>query len=151
MSASASIDRSHAPPEEHWHWAMPVRVRWADVDALGHVHHLAYLRWCEDARNEHAVAIGLPVPGTGARSQVVVAMACDFRKPLGRAVEPLVLLRVIRVGNASLEVRFSIQIDQVEHFAARVTTVMCDDHTGQSSPWTPGERSQLLSTGPLAS
>lgn len=150
MSASGSTERGDGPSDDHWHWTMPVRVRWSDVDALGHVHHLVYLRWCEDARNEHAVAIGLPVPGGGERSQVVVAMACDFRKPVDRSADPAVLLRVVRVGRASLEVRFSIQIDQVEHFTARVTTVMCEDGTGRSSPWTPSERERLRS-GPSPS
>ncbi|WP_082585460.1 acyl-CoA thioesterase [Hydrogenophaga sp.] len=143
MSASVSTERVDATDEGCWHWRMPVRIRWSDLDALGHVHHLAYLRWCEDARNEHAVAIGLPVPGTGFRSQVVVAMACDFKKPLDRATNPVVHLRVIRVGKASLEARFSIAFGVVEHFCARVTTVMCSDESGASSPWTVEEREQL--------
>lgn len=148
MSASASTEHADASADGHWHWRMPVRVRWSDLDALGHVHHLAYLRWCEDARNEHAVAIGLPVPGTGLRSQVVVAVACDFRKPLDRATDPIVHLRVIRVGTASLEVLYSIRLGAVEHFRARVTTVMCDDGSGASSPWTGEERARLQA-GPL--
>lgn len=150
MSASVSTERADADAsaDGHWHWRMPVRIRWSDLDALGHVHHLVYLRWCEDARNEHAVAIGLPVPGTGFRSQVVVAVACDFKKPLDRATDPEVHLRVLRVGNASLDVRFSVQIDALEHFCARVTTVMCDDGHGASSPWTVEERERLRS-GPL--
>ncbi|WP_382323451.1 acyl-CoA thioesterase [Hydrogenophaga sp. UC242_50] len=148
MSASVSTERDPEPLDGRWHWTMPVRVRWTDLDALGHVHHLVYLRWCEDARNEHAEAIGLPLPGTGARSQVVVAMACDFRQPVGRGAEPSVCLRVTRVGRTSLEARFGIQVDGVAHFAARVTTVMCEDRTGQASPWTPAERERLLA-GPV--
>lgn len=145
MSASGLIKSHDDPIDGPGHWQMPVRIRWSDLDALGHVHHLAYLRWCEDARNEHAVAAGLPVPGTGARSQVVVAMGCQFIKALERGSEPVVYLRVLRVGKTSLDTLFSVRTGQSEHFSARVTTVMCEDVTGASSPWSPQERDRLVS------
>ena len=64
-----------------------MQVRWSDLDALGHVHHLAYLRWCEDARNEHAVAVGLPAPGSGACSQVILRLDVHYLRSAPRDAE----------------------------------------------------------------
>ena len=144
MSASSLSSELYEPAGVRYHWSMPVKIRWTDLDALGHVHHLAYLRWCEDARNEHAVAMGLPVPGSGNRSQVVVSMKCDFSKPIERGSSPVVHLSVTRVGRTSLETLFVILVDGLMHFRANVTTVMCDDNDGRPSPWTPVERDRLL-------
>ena len=128
---------------DDWHWRMPVKVRWSDLDPLGHVHHLTYLRWCEDARNEHAVAIGLPSPGIGEKSQVLVRITCDYVKPILRDEQGHVYLRVTSVGGSSLETEFVIITDHV-CFKASIVSVMCSDVTGKPVTWNKTERANLI-------
>jgi len=45
--------------------AVPFRVgmhvRWADVDANGHMRTVAYLEWCEDSRMQYFASVGFPM------------------------------------------------------------------------------------------
>lgn len=152
MSASDSTDgdiesegtASVLTGEERWDWLMSVKTRWRDVDALGHVHHLAYLRWCEDARNDHAVAIGLPAPGSGACSQVIVRIEASYLSPAPREGRLWLGLRVVRVGYTSLDVLCRLWANRT-CFQARMTTVLCDDSNGRPVAWPDAVREKLLS------
>lgn len=131
--------------EQAWHHVMEFDVRWADVDRLGHVNHLSYLRWCEDARNEHAIRMGLPLPGQGQHSQVVVSLSAEYFAPLRFGSAGSVRLRVDRLGRTSLSSTNEV-LDSSGQICARVatTTVMCNDADGRPRPWTAAERLRIL-------
>jgi len=50
---------THSSPGAGWH-DMTLRVRYAETDAAGVVHHAAYLVWFEEARSELSRRIGAP-------------------------------------------------------------------------------------------
>ena len=60
-----------------------VPLLWGDQDAFGHVNNIVYLRWCETARVEYLVRIGLwpPLPPAGI-GPILASISCDYKRPL---------------------------------------------------------------------
>jgi acyl-CoA thioester hydrolase len=54
----------------------PMRVRWADCDAFGHVNNASYLSYFEEARIDYWKALVPDVPFTG---MAIVHASVDFR------------------------------------------------------------------------
>ena len=150
MSAWVSPEDASAEAPPPWDWSLRVQVRWSDLDALGHVHHLAYLRWCEDVRNEHALAVGLPAPGTGACSQVILRLDVHYLRPAPRDAELQMRMRVLRLGRTSAEVLCRLEGPAQALFEARVTTVLCDDRTHRPVPWPDAVRQRIEAAPPPA-
>ena len=42
-------------------FTVAMHVRWADVDANGHMRTVAYLEWCEDSRMQYFASVGFPM------------------------------------------------------------------------------------------
>ncbi len=64
-------------------YPVPVRVRYAETDQMGVVHHAVYPVWFEAARSELARAVGLPY-GEWERRGVYLMLsdlACRYRRP----------------------------------------------------------------------
>jgi acyl-CoA thioester hydrolase len=83
-----------------------ISVLWGDHDAFGHVNNLAYLRWCETARVEYLMRIGLfptlPPQGIG---PILASMSCNYKRPLTFPDTAYVGARVTRIGNRSFQMR----------------------------------------------
>jgi acyl-CoA thioester hydrolase len=118
----------------------PVRVRWRDVDALGHVNHAVFLTYLEEGRDAFYASI------LGAEPlYVVVRIEIDLRAevPLGEkqvtvAVEPE------RLGTTSMTTRELIRTAAGTLAAqARVVTVRWDPERRTPIPFTDLERAQL--------
>jgi acyl-CoA thioester hydrolase len=118
----------------------PVRVRWRDVDALGHVNHAVFLTYLEEGRDAFYASI------LGAEPlYVVVRIEIDLRAevPLGEkqvtvAVEPE------RLGTTSMTTRELIRTAAGTLAAqARVVTVRWDPDRRTPIPFTDLERAQL--------
>ena len=56
-----------------------VIVRWGDMDSLGHVNHLLYLRYFEIARIEYLLRLGLPSPGPAWREAGMILKSVNCR------------------------------------------------------------------------
>jgi acyl-CoA thioester hydrolase len=58
-----------------------VVVRWGDMDNLGHVNHLLYLRYFEIARIEYLLRLGMEPPGPEWRESGVIikSVSCRFK------------------------------------------------------------------------
>lgn len=87
-----------------------VRVRYAETDAMGVVHHATYLVWFELGRTEYTRAVGLPyreVEAGGTRL-VVVEATCRFHRPA--RYDDLVVVRtgVRDVSKATLTFEYEV-------------------------------------------
>jgi acyl-CoA thioester hydrolase len=87
-----------------------LRVRYAETDAMGIVHHAAYFVWFEAGRTEYTRAAGLPyreVEAGGVRL-VVIEAHCHFHRPA--RYDDLVVVRtsVRDVGNATLTFAYDV-------------------------------------------
>src|SRR5260370_36269979 len=102
---------------------LPVKVRWRDVDALGHVNHAVFLTYLEEGRDAfYAQTLGAePI-------YVVVRLEVDLRAEV-RHPDRRVTVRIAveRLGTTSLTTRETVLSAARDVAAqARVVTVICD-------------------------
>ena len=86
-----------------------VPLLWGDHDAFGHVNNLVYLRWCETARVEYFMRIGLwpalPPAGVG---PILASISCDYKRPLTFPDTAYIGARVTRIGNRSFQMQHRV-------------------------------------------
>ena len=84
-----------------------VALRWRDMDAFGHVNHVVYLTYLEEARDAAIARILRETPGEG--GYVVARVAIDYRRELRLADGPvLVSCTVTTIGGSSAQTRETI-------------------------------------------
>ena len=120
---------------------VPVPLRWADMDAYGHVNNVAVLRLLEEARiavfwqhPEAADAGSWPTAvldaGPGAATHTVVARnEIEYLQPIGYRRDPVTVeLWIGRMGGASIEICYEVVIEPPEAgqrtVAVRATTTV---------------------------
>jgi acyl-CoA thioester hydrolase len=124
-----------------------VAPRWRDMDAYGHVNHVVYLTYLEEARD---AAIGRILRETSGEGGYVVArVAIDYRRELRLADGPLVVsCAVTTIGGASAQTRETIHTASGELAAeAEAVVVKFDRETRRSRQWTDAERKAFLAAG----
>jgi acyl-CoA thioester hydrolase len=128
---------------------VPITVRWADLDAYGHVNNAAMLHLLEEAR----VAVfwhGRHLPedsSAGRASRVdtatfVAHQEIEYLAPLGYPTEPIpVSLWISKLGGASVEVCYEVPtLDGGTAARARTTIVMMDTASGRPRRISDDER-----------
>ncbi|HYK33657.1 MAG TPA: thioesterase family protein [Streptosporangiaceae bacterium] len=117
-----------------------VDVRWRDTDAIGHVNHVVFLTYLEEARDAlYAQVIGRePI-------YVVARLEIDFRAEVRHEDRRVtVRIEVERVGTTSLVTRETITGPSGEVVAqARVVTVRWDADRRAPVPFSDAERARL--------
>ncbi len=73
-----------------------VPVRWGDMDALGHVNNVTFVRYAEQARVEVLDALGPDWTAAADGGPLVVALQAEYRRPV---VYPATLLVAVHVGH----------------------------------------------------
>ena len=117
-----------------------VDIRWRDTDAIGHVNHVVFLTYLEEARDAlYAQVLGRePI-------YVVARLEIDFRAEVRHADRRVtVRIEVERVGTTSLVTRETIIGPSGEVVAeARVITVRWDEDRRAPVPFSDTERERL--------
>jgi len=121
-------------------------VLWGDQDAFNHVNNLAYLRWCESARVEYLVRIGLfpqlPPRGVG---PIIASLTCHYRRPLNYPDTVVVGTRVTSIGNASFRMEHRIVSLATGELAAEIDSAMVTlDYGSGKSVRVPEEVRQAI-------
>jgi acyl-CoA thioester hydrolase len=124
-----------------------VALRWRDMDALGHVNHVVYLTYLEEARDAAIMRILRDTPGEG--GYVVARVAIDYRRELRLADGPVVVsCTAMTIGGASAQTRETIHTATGELAAeAESILVKFDRETRRSRQWTDAERRAFLAAG----
>lgn len=140
------------PPFEGFRHGVPIQVRWADLDAMGHVNNAKYLTYLEQARIHYINDLGLWDGQAAQRGLIVARVEVDYKFPLTLAGEVVVYTRVSRLGSKSLEteqqvVRY-LEDEARVAAAAKVTLVAYDYMRGQSAPVPDAWRAALLAYEP---
>jgi acyl-CoA thioester hydrolase len=119
---------------------VPVQVRFADLDPLGHVNNVAFVVFMETARVRF-----MHTHGGALRGGVLVARSeCDYKREIsGSTHEVDVTVQVESVGRTSFVVRHDIVDAGVLAAVGRAVLVAVDeDH--RPRPITDAERAHLL-------
>ncbi len=135
---------------------VPIVLRWADLDAYGHVNNATMLRLLEEARiqvfwaDRHrpdAPSTALLDNGEGADTLSLIGrQEIEYLAPVPYLRRPIdVQLWVSRLGGASLEVDYEVwspegDPDPVLYARAATTVVLVHPETGAPRRITPAER-----------
>jgi acyl-CoA thioester hydrolase len=114
-----------------------VRTRFAETDAMGVVHHAAYLPYLEEARVEYLRAIGHPYDavrdGDGGGTEFpVLEVSVQYRKPLRFDDEVDVSLWVGAVTRTTFQIAYLLAVGG-EACATAVTVHGCVDGRGRAA------------------
>jgi acyl-CoA thioester hydrolase len=107
-----------------------IPLLWGDEDAFGHVNNLAYLRWCETARVEYLMRIGLwpSLPPTGI-GPILASMSCNYKRALTFPDTTYVGARVTRIGNRSFQMQHRVVSKALATVAVEVdSTIVVFDY-----------------------
>ena len=124
-----------------------VALRWRDMDAYGHVNHVVYLTYLEEARDAAIARILRETSPEG--GYVVARVAIDYRRELRLGDGPVVVsCAVMTIGGASAQTRETIRTAAGELAAeAEVVLVKFDRETRHSRQWTDDERQAFAAAG----
>jgi acyl-CoA thioester hydrolase len=138
--ARLSLQPSRDPDD--YAFSHRLRARFAETDAMGVVHHAAYLLYLEEARVEFLRSIGHPYdavragPGDDAadegagREFPVLELWVQYRRPLRFDDEVDVALRVGAVTRATFQIAYLLTVDG-DVRATAVTVHGCVDGRGR--------------------
>ncbi len=126
--------------------AIPLHVRWRDLDAFNHVNNSSYLTFLEEARLQWLRTV--PGEWFGAHAMpVMAAVELHYRKPIEWPAEIDVLLSCERLGNSSMTIGNRI-VDRNDHSTlyadGNVVMVWVDPATGTSVPLPDAIRNACL-------
>jgi acyl-CoA thioester hydrolase len=109
-------------------------LRWADMDAYGHINNVIFLRYLEEARIDLMFRLA---PGEGAASfsggSVVARHEIDYLRPLVHRHEPVVIETwVTDITAASMTVRYEVK--DTDTLYARAATVVVPYNLAKQRP-----------------
>jgi acyl-CoA thioester hydrolase len=118
-----------------FHCSTPVKVRFRDLDAFGHVNNAVYFTFMEMARVEYFALLGILKPGEFPRPFFIIAEAtCQFKAPIDMETALIVQSRVSRLGNSSFDMdyRFVDEASGAVLATGRTVQVTYDYTAGRS-------------------
>lgn len=117
----------------------PIRIRWRDVDAYGHVNNAVYLTYLEEARDAWVREV------LGAEANFVIArIEIDYRRELSlEDREVVVRCRGDGYGTSSVRTAEEILVGDETAAVARSVIVAHDAVARSSRPLTDAERTIL--------
>lgn len=113
-----------------------VPLHWGDQDAFGHVNNVIYLRWCETARVEYLIKVGLWNVAEEGIGPILASFTCDYRRPLNFPDTVHVGARVTRIGSSSFRMEHRVISTVLDAVAADAhsTIVVFDYRRNKSVP-----------------
>jgi acyl-CoA thioester hydrolase len=127
-------------------FALELRPRFAETDALGHVSNTVYATYWELARLRYLEAIG---EAADAKRQILafnhmtVEIATRMLRPCYYDEPLLVHARVVALGRSSLTMEYALSAVESEEVRALARIVIVATDGEAAVPWTPGQRAKL--------
>jgi len=120
-------------PAEGYALAVPIEVRFRDVDSMRHVNNAVYFTYFENARIRYWRA----VPGIGSRREIDYILAhaeCDFRSPATTEDDLACHIRVVKFGRTSFVFEYLVRDERSGRTVAtgRTVQVMYDYEAGRA-------------------
>lgn len=93
---------------EPWGFGLADRVRFAEIDALGHVNNTAYLTWFESFRLPYLAARGVTDYGPDSPRLVLKRASCDYRAEMLNGMDYVVTGRCRAYRTTSFTMDFAV-------------------------------------------
>ncbi len=88
---------------------MQVPIRWADMDAMGHVNNTLYFRYMEQGRLEWLESLGYATSHVVEEGPVIVDAHCTFHLPLTYPADVEVRTFIGHAGRSSLPTYYELR------------------------------------------
>ena len=104
-------------------YPVPLRVRYAETDQMGVVHHSTYPIWFEAARTELSRAVGMSYSEWERRGVLLMVtdLSCRYRKPARYDEEVTVWVRVAEVASRRVVFEYRVSSENGETIAEGVS------------------------------
>jgi acyl-CoA thioester hydrolase len=122
-----------------------ISPRWADQDSMGHINHVQYFRYLEEARIRWMLDTGFGVgSGNELSGMLVAAIGLNFRKEWHHNKRLYAKAWVTHIGNSSFRLLQRLYSeDGSELVAEGEISLVCIDDKHRPRPIADKERSQL--------
>ncbi len=134
--------------EGDWAVRKQHQVLWGECDLYGHANHTTYLRWCEDLRCSHWLALG----GSFAPEDfgpVLGSLEAKYLKPLVYDQPVLITMRPASLRRTSWVEEYAVWNDGL-CFTCKSLLVAVQGSSGQKVPLPEVMRARLLAEGAKA-
>jgi acyl-CoA thioester hydrolase len=109
-------------------------IRWADMDALGHVNNTVYFRYMEQARIEWLYAQSSAGGYDRGQGPVIVNASCNFSKPLVYPGDVEVRMYLGDLGRTSVGSFYELNVNGDKYADGAAHIVWIDLGTGRPTP-----------------
>ena len=126
-------------------WVEKIKVRWGDMDAVGHVNNAAYFTYMEQARISWLESLKMQVDSSR-HGLVIVSASCNFIKPIVYPAMVEVSVYSGKPGRSSFPTYHEISLEhhpEVKFAEGEATVVWIDRELGTSIPLPEKLREQL--------
>ncbi|MFH1175968.1 MAG: thioesterase family protein [Acidobacteriota bacterium] len=132
---------------------VPIRVRYAETDQMGVVHHSVYAVWFEAARTELARAVGLPYNQWERQGVLLMVsgLAVRFRRPARYGEDVTVEVKVAEVASRRVVFVYVVTNEKGETLAEGETRHLVVERATGHPMVIPAELRQSLLRDPSAS
>ncbi len=127
-----------------WRFGQMDRVRFYEIDALGHVNNTAYLRWFETLRVEWFKAYGFSWYGPDDPTFVLRSVTCDYHAPMFLHETYTVCCRVESLRNTSFRKEYAVFSGGELRVSGSTVVVMTDKAGTTKIPLSESMRQTLL-------
>lgn len=117
-------------------YSHPMEIRFADLDALGHVNNAKYFTYMEMARLLYVRQVIGWMGNQDTPGVILARSECDFKIPLLLGDPIRVYVRAARIGQKSFDIEHAIvrETDQAEAARGKSVLVAYNYSNGQSVP-----------------
>lgn len=134
-----------------WTFGLADRVRFGELDAIGHVNHTAYLRWYESFRLPFLKARHVTDYGPASPRLVLREVQCRYIAEMGLGEDYIVTGRVSRFRNTSFTMEFAVWRDgDCTAEGSAVVVLLNRDAPGRSPIPEAGKAAFLAEDGAVA-
>jgi|SRR5699024_7102375 len=113
---------------------VPIRVKWGEMDVLGHVNNTVFFRYSEDGRIDYIDTITRDTPIEASQAPIMASLECSFQRQLHYPAQVEIGTRTWRIGRSSLRLEQGLFVaDSDELIASYNSTVVWFDYGAQTS------------------
>jgi acyl-CoA thioester hydrolase len=135
--------------QDGYRHSIPLEIRFADIDSLGHVNNATYLTYMEQARLIYVRDVGVWDVRPGGLGLILVKATVEFKLPLVMSDEIRVYTRTNRLGNKSFDTEQIIMRHDGQIAALGfITIVVYDYNASASAPIPDSWRARLIDYEP---
>ena len=138
--------------DDQFRFATEIRVRWRDLDALGHVNNAVYVTYLEEARIHYLRELELGFLGFVGPDEVGFIFAevtCTYLSQLQLAERVTVRVRTVELGRSSFVFEYRMEGEDGRVAATARSVQVCYDYgAGRSIPIPERWRQQMIAYEP---